>query len=486
VIRFRISLDEGDADAPVRTPRASILAYRSSRDRGAPSFVPQFIRDLMRDSPSTPGAVAGAMGPEDLELNDSGDDELDEPDAPRASEGTEDGAANTWASLVEISTERPILGSAGLPFSWEVIAPGRADTTGGAPAVPSPVLRVVAAPGVRVLLLPPISDDEPLVRVDVIRVQDPRSVPTLGEPIDASLLLTGNGVGMHRSGSSFPYVDLYSRMHMARFGGSEDADFEAFRDLFATGLRNRRVSVMPQRDGVMFFDNVAERMLEIRVRVLSRAYYPGDSRSDVQARFGYQIRQDADIHEPCVTVAATASVQVRQYYYGAFEAGDAIAPDLTAAQRAMEPFVVLRVPDFDAVPFPGRPVEAPERPTPAGPTMIAPRSVFHAWEAAEIPFIEPPPELRLVLARAGADVMVSMIPVVGDAIDVMELGLALVTGRDRWGQRVGFLDLGLMAMGAALPFVNRRELQLSLLAGQLAAGGAMLAPGFLEGEDEGP
>lgn len=484
MIRFRVTIDEETSPGH---PGAVLMAYRQEEPLGPDSpALPAFLRRYFAE-PDVISSAAPHVDADDPELAESSDDAsaADEEGAAVTGAPTSDGAdaeagENVWATGVMITTERAIGGFEGLPFCYEIVQPGRADSAGGSAEVRDPVIRVVAAPGVRVLLLPP-RGDQPIVRVDVIRVQDPHVVPALGESLNASMLLTGNGVGLHRSGRALAYLDLYTSMHMARFAITDEQRRLEAEDLLRSALAPRRISVLPQRDGALFFDNIAERMLQVRVPSRARVWRGGDDRGDVEARFGYVINQQAGEGEVALTVAATAPVEVLQFNFGAFEAGEAIAPDIVEAQQRMQPFALRRLPDFDAVPLPGQSIE-PLRA--AAPTMIGAESRFRPWTSAEIPFVEPPPSLTESLSRAAADVMISLVPVVGDALDILELGTALVTGRDRWGQRVGFTDLAMMALGAITPFVNRREIQLALFVSQVSVGGAAILPQFLDEDEE--
>ena len=53
-----------------------------------------------------------------------------------------------------------------------------------------------------------------------------------------------------------------------------------------------------------------------------------------------------------------------------------------------------------------------------------------------------------------ADLLVGLVPIVGDAVDVAEFGWALYDGTDRWGRPVTYFDLAIMGACAALPFAS--------------------------------
>ncbi len=469
MIRIRITQD----DRREPGPRAVLVAYRADDAMAADDpRIPSFLR-----ADDEPDAITGAAP--DVEEGEA-DPEADTA-APAESAATPpgDGLSNTWAGMVTLSVEQALPGFRGLPFAYEFIQPGSANTAARRSEVPDPLLRIVAAPGVSVQLWPPRAG-QPIVRVDVIRVADPHAVPALGDTINASLLLAGNDVGLHRYAIGMTGM-LYATMHSTRFVVPDDeSSAQAETERLGQYARDPgRIAVLRQRDGLLFFDNRAERMLQVTVPRFSGLDTRGPS--DSQARFGYSINPLAGPDEVAVTVAATANVQVVQFHYGSFEAGTSLAPDLIDSQRAMRPFALMRVPNFADVPWPGAPVEPP-RAAEDRLTMRDTGERFIPWQNEPIALVEPPPSLADIAGHIVADVLLSRIPVVGDALDLIELGVALASGRDRWGQPVGFVDLTMMALGAALPFVNRRDMQLALFVGQASLGSASLV-GALSTED---
>ncbi len=62
--------------------------------------------------------------------------------------------------------------------------------------------------------------------------------------------------------------------------------------------------------------------------------------------------------------------------------------------------------------------------------------------------------LDQTLAMASVDTGIGLIPVVGDLVDISEFVYGVATGHDRWGRKVGPVDLALMGLGALLPFVS--------------------------------
>jgi hypothetical protein len=482
---IRLFITQNDTRLP--GPEALLVAYRVGDpiDEDDPR-IPAFLRVTTR-APDAITRAAPHVEPDDLtDEADDGDAGLPEPRQDDPADAAHD---NTLAGAVRLSVEHALPGFDGLPFAYEFVQPGRASTAAGRAEVPDPVLRIVAAPGVHVQLLRPFSG-QPTMRVDVIRVADPNVVPALGDTLDASLLLAGNDVGMHRYSFGMTGL-LYATMHAARFipqsdEGTARAEAETERVL-RYAREPDRIAVMRQRDGMLFFDNRAERMLQVTVPRFSGMGSSGPS--DAEARFGYAINPQAGVDEVAVTVAATAGVRVVQFHYGSFEAGISVAPDITQAQLSMQPFALTRVPNFADVPWPGAPITPPMRPTlrpEVRTTMRAPSESLAPWREVPIPLIEPPPSLADMAAHIAIDMAVSRLEPVGDALDVLELGWALATGRDRWGQPVGWTDLTMMALGAALPFVGRRDLQVGLFVSQATLGcvSVSAALGELDGAEE--
>ena len=58
------------------------------------------------------------------------------------------------------------------------------------------------------------------------------------------------------------------------------------------------------------------------------------------------------------------------------------------------------------------------------------------------------------------DLLISAIPVIGDASDAIEFAFALVTGKDRWGRKVTGFDIALMGLATAIPLVSSRMMTL--------------------------
>lgn len=107
---------------------------------------------------------------------------------------------------------------------------------------------------------------------------------------------------------------------------------------------------------------------------------------------------------------------------------------------------------------------------------------FDVLNSEAIPLVEVPPELETMLSRMATDVLIGRIPYVGDAVDLIELGYAFISGRDRWGQHLSLIELTLMSLGAVLPFVSNRDVRLLgeiVLGGQLVYAGGTLAASYM-------
>ncbi len=63
------------------------------------------------------------------------------------------------------------------------------------------------------------------------------------------------------------------------------------------------------------------------------------------------------------------------------------------------------------------------------------------------------------VALAVADTATSLIPAVGDAAELAELGKALATGTDRHGRPVSGFDMAVLGIGALLPLVSAGALR---------------------------
>jgi hypothetical protein len=139
-------------------------------------------------------------------------------------------------------------------------------------------------------------------------VQDPRCIPALGEQINMSLLLASNGVSMQPQFHGLvPSSALAAQEQMYRAslvplrpGDELEAPLPHPTEMFRAVTSNTRVVALPQRNGILFFDNYTKRMLEAKVRVFARH---GDTEStNGRARFAYWIHPSATHREKAVTL----------------------------------------------------------------------------------------------------------------------------------------------------------------------------------------
>jgi hypothetical protein len=235
-------------------------------------------------------------------------------------------------------------------------------------------------------------------------------------------------------------------------------------------MRATRIVVIPQRTGMLFFDNLTQRMLEVQVPTSTRS--EPDGANDHRARFGYSISQAVGAGHLAVVLLATPQVRVQQFRYTAFDAGDSLAPptDIEVAGIPDEsPFGLVRISAFDQVPLPG----SGDRDAGSGEDrpfseLLLRDVTVSGWTRADgtrfevelVELVETPPSLGLIASRIAVDLAVARIPFVGDAIDLAEFAYAAATGRDRWNQPVGMLDLSMMGLGAFMPFIGNREARL--------------------------
>lgn len=459
MIRFSVSLD----DEPGSTVTAAIVAQHGPgrRARDIPAFAQQ---------PDDEPGLAGEQGTTVADTVESLEGALVAPG-------------------VAITVQRQIAGIDTLPFCFEIITPGENDTAGGSAFVSSALIRIVAAPGVSITLLPR-GPNSPLVRIDIIRVQDPHCIPPLGDRIDASLLLMSNGVPMHRNSVAFfssePFT-LFSNMGVARMphGASREQLRQDIASRAREHMQNERIVIIPQRNGMLFFDNQSQRMLQVHVPSYTRQASAGAT--DHRARFSYRVIQ-ASGAGPAVIISATDSVTVSQFRFTTFDAGESLAlppAEHLARLQAMQPFALVRVSSFDQIAFPGED-QFPEQSTRSD--LLTTYDAFGpspGWTLpggerlvmTEIDFVELPPDFATFAGRMAADLLIARIPGFGDAIDLLELAYAASTGRDRWGQRVSVYDMALMSIGSLMPFVGSSELR-SVIPAILAAGVAVPVTGM--------
>lgn len=463
MIRFDVIMDEDRSPGPRVT-----ITPRFIED---PGFIPAFLRSSPleeEEAGEDPGSEAGP--------------ELEAPPPARES---------VWASGVEISVERVIPGFDRLPFCYELAQTTGADSEGGRSVINSSIIRIVAAPGVSVRILTD-SLGGPAIRVDVIRVQDPCCIPALGQPIDASLLLATNGVPMHRNSVAWFASRDFATLSHAEMGRVADSGRRAaaaveFIARARTRMRETRIVVIPQRTGMLFFDNLTQRMLQVDVPTSTRS--APDAANDHRARFGYALFPALGAGHIPVILFATPEVRVHQFRYTAFDAGESLAPPTDIALTAIpdeSPFGLLRISSFDVIPIPGSPESGAGGGETADFSELILRDVtISGWTRADgtrfdvelVPLIDAPPSLSLIAARIAVDLAVARIPFVGDAVDLAEFAYAAATGHDRWGEPVGTVDFAMMGLGAFMPFISNSEAR--MLGGAIMGGYAAYSVGSI-------
>jgi hypothetical protein len=178
---------------------------------------------------------------------------------------------------------------------------------------------------------------------------------------------------------------------------------------------------------------------------------------DAEARFAYYIDPDGrfgSMDRSLLKIVMTGPVffKVKQ---SARQPGD--PPETVRATGFMEAF---RVRDFTRVPVHGSdgsdwPLDPVPMPQPTRIRRLR-TDLDAVRESRRWVEVDPrrDPTLREEIASAVVDTAVGLVPVVGDLVDIGELAVGLVTGKDRWGRTLGVGDLALMGAGAVLPFVS--------------------------------
>ncbi len=505
-MRLSVSINESG------TGPASLMAMM--REEAEPSPLLHFPGgDSDTGAPETEEPAA-----ESIPESEATEETLPEPEEEDRSE------RQILVELVSVTVEHSLARDV-LPFSFEVIEPAPSPHRRGRRVwrVNLPVLRIVAAPGVHIQVMR-ATNAERAFYVDVIRVQDIRTLPELGMPIDIGLYLQGNLVPM-RHDSDWGREFLDGTRNLLEFFNISREDIiefaEANADLIVTP-ELARVTVIPTDDGTIFYDSLCKRVLQVKVPRMSRSSSAESGNS--RARYGYTINQLPLPEFKSVTIAATDEVEISQYCFSnsaAIEEADLHRDEvsldlrlrelvretmgntdsivgmtgLSIEQIRMSPFLLFRVPQIDSVPNPGetiRPVVDLGLPRPI--IVGAPRtdlaSLFYLtprrpWRSENIQYVAPT-DLPRMLTHIAVDVGVGLIPVVGDLVDIAEVMQAAVTGRDHWGDRVSTFELALMTLGAILPFVGNRTVR---TLGTLTMGGTLatsLAPLLdVEGDEPG-
>jgi hypothetical protein len=106
----------------------------------------------------------------------------------------------------------------------------------------------------------------------------------------------------------------------------------------------------------------------------------------------------------------------------------------------------------------------------------------------KIPFVKYhlPQTAEEVIAFAVADLLISLVPVVGSLVAIAELAYGIVTGENKWGRPLTNLDLFILGVGAVLPFAaeGRAALGLSRAVGRPAQECATVLAGIRQLEEQ--
>ena len=285
-----------------------------------------------------------------------------------------------------------------LPFSYQYIE----ETS----VRPYPVIRIVAGPGVSIILknFPksyiPKTDEFP--DLDVIRVQDPEMVPPLAFDLSsydysASTVL---GCGMILLGEKCFKVDHVSNQTIIQHFGS-NTEF-----------------------------------------ILSIPWFSEtpDNPRDAQARYAYEIDLNGkagSVDQPLLKIVKTPAVQFSI-------AEKFLSPPPYGSNKdtsfLLSIFDLYETDNINDIPNQGCPIIPSDR-----------------WR--RVTSFPREPSLEETVGLALFDASIGMIPVVGDLVDVGEFFYGAFSGRDKWGRKVTASDLVLMGIGCLLPFVGSSALR---------------------------
>ena len=280
-----------------------------------------------------------------------------------------------------------------------------------------PIIRVLAAPGVSVLLrnyhrtdvLSPAMPD-----FKIYRVQDPELVPPMASDI-WSFAFIGRDEIKRPALPLFPFMAL-----------TPDT---APKDYF-------RVNRLPDQVTIEHpFSQTAFR-IKLPRPFVDRQY----NRDNALARFAYEFDPDGDFDhadKPLLKIVKTPAVEIQkhdrpsQLYYP--------CPNLRVSRTYWR---IFEVDNINEVPPQGCPIERKSK-----------------WR--EINSFPRMPSIREDLVKAFYDTAIGIIPIFGDLVDVGELTGSIVSGHDRWGEQVTVSDQVVMGVGTLLPFVNLRGLTIA-------------------------
>ncbi len=276
-----------------------------------------------------------------------------------------------------------------------------------------PIIRVLAAPGVSVLLrnyhrtdvLSPAMPD-----FKIYRVQDPELVPPMASDIWSFAFIGRDEI--NRPTLPLPFMAL-----------TPDT---APKDYF-------RVNRLPDQVTIEHpFSQTAFRKKLPRPFV-DRQY----NRDNALARFAYEFDPDGDFDhadKPLLKIVKTPAVEIQKHDRPSQLYNP--RPDLRVLRTYWR---IFEVDNINEVPPQGCPIERKSK-----------------WR--EINSFPRMPSIREDLVKAFYDTAIGIIPIFGDLVDVGELTGSIVSGHDRWGEQVTVSDQVVMGVGTLLPFVNLRGL----------------------------
>lgn len=296
--------------------------------------------------------------------------------------------------LVSLVVEHDLLDNDRLPFAYHY-----EESTA---SQPTPVLKIIAGPGVSIQPPLPSSRDRDVVLM-IIRVQDPKVIPAIGAPIRSTEVL-GSYI-VNAPVSSIPGLQLSTVPPINFF------------------------KVDRLENGVAFKHYYSRSALVIRVPQSSNTY---NDPPDAKARFAFEFNPDGEldsVDNPLLRIVKTRDVSV------GISTNFQILGSGQPARDSAGYFKAWNVDHIGLVPAQGE--------------SLTPTNAWH-----EVTRFDRTPALAETLALAAFDVSVGFIPVVGDLVDVAEFIYALFTGRDRWGRKVTPTDMVILGIGALLPVVS--------------------------------
>lgn len=328
------------------------------------------------------------------------------------------------------------------PFMWRFahesteLRDPRAIVTGQG----APVVMVIAGPGISVRFdgFPDTYIPQPgLPLVNVYRVQDPAVLPRLASDTPSAHLL-----GTY---------EVSNRPFIAALPGSGPADPPVRIQWPPDPERHFTVEQLPSNVVITHIGSGDQWTITVPA-------FSTDPRTaqDALARFAFQIDVDqtgtAAMLKIVKTRAARLSVTDRHVHFEIF------GKDLNPGPLRIAYWQIWEVDLITQVPPQGAPIEP-------GP----------GWRLVEtVRRVRNPAEEALVLEQTIVDVVVGLIPVVGDAVDVAEFLYGAALGKDKWGNPLSKLDLALLGIAALVPFVG----------GGVVKAGRRLVQRFAEHSDE--